>query len=152
MIVRRATLDDLSQYLELAVQFHAACPVRDAVPFDPSGFADFFASALQQNNMAIWCAEHDGKLMGIAGAIHYGLYFSPTSTVAQELWWFVAPPARGTAIGRRLKTALEEWAKEQGAVAVFMIALEDDAVAKVSDIYLRNGYRPMERTFFKEVS
>ena len=40
-------------------------------------------------------------------------------------------------------------AKENGAAAIFMIALDDDRVEKTSKFYARAGYKPLERTFAK---
>jgi hypothetical protein len=46
---------------------------------------------------------------------------------------------------------IEVWAKEKNAVALFMIALEDERAKKMEKLYNRAGFRPMERTFIKEV-
>ena len=48
-----------------------------------------------------------------------------------------------------LYKTLEDWAKENGAAAIFMIALDDDRVEKTSKFYARAGYKPLERTFAK---
>jgi hypothetical protein len=47
---------------------------------------------------------------------------------------------------------IENWAKERNASALFMIALEDDRAAKMEKLYVRAGFKPMERTFIKEVT
>ena len=47
---------------------------------------------------------------------------------------------------------LEQWAQEKGAKALFMIALEDDRAAKMEKVYARAGFKPLERTFIKEVT
>jgi hypothetical protein len=48
--------------------------------------------------------------------------------------------------------AIEAWANEQGVSALFMIALEDERAPQMEKLYARKGFRPMERTFFKEVA
>ena len=62
---------------------------------------------------------------------------------------FVTPEARGSGAGQALYKTLEDWAQENGAAALFMIALDDDRVEKTSKFYARAGFKPMERTFIK---
>jgi GNAT superfamily N-acetyltransferase len=80
------------------------------------------------------------------------MYFSPSHFVAQELWWWLAPEARGHGAGQAMYDAIEAWANEQGVSALFMIALEDERAPQMEKLYTRKGFRPMERTFFKEVA
>lgn len=152
MIVRRATAEDSEQYSRMAAAFHAASPIHSAVPFDSDGFANFFLSAIANPDMGVWATEKDGKLIGIAGALCYPMYFSPSHRVAQEIWWYLSPEARGSGAGKQMYDAIEAWAKEQGATALFMIALEDKRSDKMAKLYMRQGFIPMERTFFKEVA
>lgn len=151
MIVRRATAEDLPQYAVLARSFHAASPMHNVIPFDAEGYAQFYLRALEQSNVGLWLAEIDAEVVGIAGALLYPMYFSPDSLVAQELWWWLTPKSRGSGAGAKMFKQIEDWAKENGAAAVFMIALEDSRAKKMERLYARAGFRPMERTFIKEV-
>lgn len=151
-MVRRAIAEDLEQYLRLGAAFHNASPVHSAVPFDYEGFTNFFLAAIYNPTMGLWAAEVNGRLVGVAGALCYPMYFSPSHKVAQELWWYLTPEARGSGIGKQMFSAIELWAKEQGATALFMIALEDERSPAMEKLYLRQGFKPMERTFFKEVA
>jgi hypothetical protein len=47
---------------------------------------------------------------------------------------------------------IESWATTKSATALFMIALEDERVGKMANLYARKGFRPMERTFMREVA
>ena len=152
MIVRRAVAADLDKYVVLAETFHAASPMKDAAKFDVKGYGDFFLSSLENDSLGIWLSEIDGEMVGICGAILYPLYFSPSSLVAQELWWWLTPKARGTGAGKMMFTQLEMWAKERNASSLFMIALEDDRAGKMEKLYVRAGFKPIERTFMKEVT
>ena len=152
MIVRRATAADLPEYVVLGRRFHAASPVSTAIPFDPEGFGIFYLNALQNPDAGLWLAEQDGKMIGGAGAIIYPMFFSPSNFVVQELWWWLEPEARGTGAGKMMYQAIEDWAVENEAKAMFMLALEDTNVSKMANLYARKGYKPMERTFIKEVA
>ncbi len=131
--------------------FHAASPMHNVIAFDNEGYAQFFLSAVKQPTIGVWLAEINNEVVGIAGALLYPMYFSPNTLVAQELWWWLAPEARGSGAGAKMFKQIEDWAKENGAAAIFMIALEDSRAKKMEHLYARAGFRPMERTFIKEV-
>lgn len=152
MIVRKATETDLPQYLTLAQAFHTASPMHGAIEFDVPGYSQFYLSSLENDNVGIWLAEIDGAIVGICGAIAYPLYFNPSALVVQELWWWLTPASRGSGAGGQMFKQIDQWAKEKNASALFMIALEDNRAKKMENLYLRAGFRPMERTFIKEVT
>ena len=150
-MIRKAIAADLPGYVHLARQFHAASPMHGAIDFDDNGYANFFLTAITNPDMGVWLAEIDDEMVGIAGALAYPMYFSPTNRVAQELWWWMTPKARGNGAAKQMFGAIEQWAAEKGVKAVFMIALEDERSKKMENVYARAGYKPMERTFIKEV-
>ena len=151
MIVRKATETDLPKYLILAQEFHAASPVHASIKCDVPGYSQFYLSSLHNEGVGIWLAEIDNEVVGICGAVAYPLYFNPSAIVVQELWWWLTPAARGSGAGKAMFKEIERWAKEKQATALFMIALEDIRAKKMENLYIRAGFRPMERTFVKEV-
>ena len=152
MIVRKATESDLPKYLVLGECFHVASPMHNVIDFDPVGYSNFYLTSLQNDSVGIWLAEADDVIVGIAGAVAYPLYFNPSALVVQELWWWLTPASRGTGVGGKMFKQIESWAEEKNASALFMIALEDDKALKMEKLYVRAGFRPMERTFIKEVT
>ena len=152
MIVRKATETDLPQYLVLAQAFHAASPMHGSIEFDVPGYSQFYLSSLQNDSVGIWLAEIEGQIVGICGAVAYPLYFNPAALVVQELWWWLTPASRGSGAGGQMFKQIEQWAKEKNAAALFMIALEDNRAKKMENLYIRAGFKPMERTFIKEVT
>ena len=152
MIVRNAIAEDLPRYLPLAQAFHAASPMHGVIPFDVNGFSNFFLQAVQNSNLGVWLAEDDGVVIGITGALFYPMYFSPTSMVVQELWWWLTPESRGKGAGQAMYKTIESWASAKGAVALFMIALEDERADKMANLYAQKGFRPMDRTYIREVA
>lgn len=152
MIVRKAIETDLPKYIVLAESFHMASPMHGVIDFDPEGYAHFFTTSLQNDSVGIWLAEIDNEIVGICGAIMYPLYFNPSALVVQELWWWLTPASRGSGAGGQMFKQIEQWAKEKNASALFMIALEDARVKKMENLYIRAGFKPMERTFIKEAT
>jgi GNAT superfamily N-acetyltransferase len=150
--VRKAIATDLEQYVKLAQDFHDASPMHGVADFDEQGYSNFFLQSIIDPNVGIWLAEIDNEIVGITGALVYPLYFSPTNLVAQELWWWLTPASRGSGAGGKMFKQIEQWAQEKGAKALFMIALEDDRAAKMEKVYARAGFKPLERTFIKEVT
>lgn len=149
VVVRPIAEADLPAYLEMAAAFHKDCPVRDLMPFDPEGTAEFLTNLIGNENFRAVIAEVDGKPVGITGAALYPMFFSPENFVVQELWWWLSPDHRGSGVAQRMYKDIENWAMDSGAVAVFMIALHNDNVERMAKLYSRSGFRPMERTFMK---
>jgi GNAT superfamily N-acetyltransferase len=150
--VRRAVAEDFANYLQLAKRFHTASPMHNVISFDENGYSDFFHAALENDDIGMWAAVAADGIVGIAGALAYPMYFSPTNKVVQELWWWLDPTARGSGAGKEMFHQIELWAAEKNAVALFMIALEDNRAKKMENLYVRAGFRPMERTFMREVA
>jgi GNAT superfamily N-acetyltransferase len=147
--VRAATIDDMPSYMDLAEAFVATTPVSHIVPFDREGTAAFVEGALDSENMIVLVAEDAGELIGITAAIAYPMYFNPSKLVAQELWWYIKPDARGGAASKLLFQEIEKWGKSKQAEAMFMVALDNDRVTTMAKMYGRLGYAPTERVFVK---
>jgi GNAT superfamily N-acetyltransferase len=150
--VREATDADLSEYLKLSADFHAASPMQRVCEFEPEGFKEFVLAAIDNPDICILLAELNGEIVGITGGIVYPLYFSPSHKVSQELWWWLTPAARGSGVGNKMFKHLQLWSKERGAKTIFMIALEDERAEKMEKVYCRAGFEPMERTFMKGIA
>ena len=150
--VREATESDLSEYVKLSADFHAASPMQKVCEFEPEGFKEFVLAAIDNPDICILLAELNGEIVGITGGIVYPLYFSPSHKVSQELWWWLTPAARGSGVGNKMFKHLQLWSKERGAKTIFMIALEDERAEKMEKVYCRAGFEPMERTFMKGIA
>ena len=150
--VREATDADLSEYVKLSADFHAASPMQKVCEFEPEGFKEFVLAAIDNPDICILLAELNGEIVGITGGIVYPLYFSPSHKVSQELWWWLTPAARGSGVGNKMFKHLQLWSKERGAKTIFMIALEDERAEKMEKVYCRAGFEPMERTFMKGIA
>lgn len=147
--VRRAEPADLPSCLDLTARFHAASPISDVAPFDRDGMAVTLKEMLVNPRAGVWLAVQDDRPVGIAGALLYPLYFNPAHEVVQELFWWLNPEARGSGAGEKLFQSVQDWAKDNGASVIFMVALDDDRVDKMDKFYRRAGFNPMERTYMK---
>lgn len=125
--------------------------MKGVAEFDPVGIRAFLARLLENDDALVLVAELDGEIVGITACLLYPLYFSPGYSVVQELWWWLTPEARGNGIGKNLFGEIERWARGKNAKAIFMIALEDERAETMEKIYVQAGFRPLERTFIKEL-
>jgi N-acetylglutamate synthase-like GNAT family acetyltransferase len=149
--VRLAKKSDKAGIIEQARAFFAASPMGQRVDFDEVGFAAFLDHVETSDAAQVWVVDKDGEVVGIAGAMAFPLYFAPSVTVAQELFWWIDPVERGTSAGAQLMFEIEGWAEQIGASQLFMIALENDRAATMERVYSRRGFSPIERTFTKEI-
>jgi len=147
--VRPATVEDIPCYMDLAAAFVATTPVNHLIPFDRECTAAFVEGALENENMIVLVAEDAGELIGITAAIAYPMYFNPAKLVAQELWWYIKPDARGGTASKLLFQEIEKWGMSKQAAAMFMVALDNDRVDTMVKMYGRLGYTPTERAFVK---
>jgi hypothetical protein len=135
--------------MDLAAAFVATTPVNHLIPFDRECTAAFVEGALDNEDMIVLVAEDAGELIGITAAIVYPMYFNPAKLVAQELWWYIKPDARGGTASKLLFQEIEKWGMGKQAAAMFMVALDNDRVETMVKLYGRLGYAPTERTFVK---
>jgi len=150
LIIRRATEKDLDKYHDLLDDFHKASPIHNIALHDPIKTREFLKTALQNDDIILLLGELNDEIVGVTACMLYTLYFSQY-VVGHELWWWLTPTARGSGVGKALFDGIQKWAKDKGANALFMIALEDDRAKGMEKLYSRAGFKPLERTFIKEL-
>lgn len=117
--------------------FHEAIFIRDWSHYVTIGAGTFIA------------AFEEGRIIGfIGGLIHPD---SPTGDLhASESFWFVGKGHRG--IGLMLFAAFEQWAVAAGAARIAMVHLENEqSNTRLSELYIKHGYRKTETIYVKEV-
>jgi len=150
--VSNFTLSDLDDYLKLMETFHKNSTIKNQVTFDKKSCISLLTNCITNPDTVILCCKDNNKLVGITGGLLFPLYFNQNYKVVQELWWWVEEHKRGSDCGKLLYNALEKWANEKKANAMFMIALEDEKVETMSKVYKRKGFTGIERTFIKELT
>ena len=140
MIIRKAKLEDLEVYNELLKDFHKASPMDGVVAFSPEGCLQFLHASVTNESVLLLVAEIGGEIVGVTSAVLYPMYFNPDALVAQELWWWLTPSARGSGAGNLMFKELEQWSKDKGASVLFMIALEDERANAMEKVYARAGF------------
>jgi GNAT superfamily N-acetyltransferase len=139
-VIRRATADDAGRLVEMGQRFVAETEYSGLIAARPECLAQTVASVLENPNGVVLVSGSDASVTGMIAMLAYNHPFSGERTAFEVVWW-VEPEARGD--GVRLLRAAEDWAKEQGATAVQMVAPND----RVGALYQRLGYAPVETSF-----
>lgn len=149
VLVRLANQDDVSQMVALGEKFHAKSSLAEFGSFVPSDFSKMIEAILcAQAKGALFVADGENGLVGMAGAVYFPLYFNFSVMVAQEVFLWAEMPG----LGMRLLGALEANAIENG-VSGFMTGsiagLREEAVGRA---YRMRGYRPVENSYMRKLS
>ena len=124
MIVRRAIITDEPDLVRMGEAFWSETPLSVISQFNPEYLVNFIRGASVEPSAAIWVVEEGGCVIGSVAGMVYPLFFSG-DLVAQEIFWWVDPNARGSEAGKLLFDSLMDWAKKCGAKALSMIAIEN---------------------------
>lgn len=137
-MIRKATVSDIPRLLEMGQKFADKAGLTDHVGYDPESMAATFRAMIEGENYII--------LIGESGAIGGGYAphpFNHKHLIAQEVFWW----SEGRE-GLRLLAAFEDWAREH-CHSLGMITLEAVSADRVSELYRRKGFKPLERSFIK---
>lgn len=125
-----------------AERFHGEADIGGV--FDPTALMRTLQAV---KSTVIGLFDDEGKMVGaLAGVITP--HFLTTDHLAQELLWYVAPEHRGNLKAGKMLSAFMEWAKDNGATAIAMVALNksNDSVGK---LYIKRGFKSVETQFLK---
>jgi GNAT superfamily N-acetyltransferase len=128
--------------------------------FDESGlpgqlkvdtWIEFWEESFRNNTGKMWIFEHQGEFCGALA----GLFFvNPVNGMltASELLWYVKPEWRGNTGGTALYRAFEKEAWERGAGMLAVAHLLEGGTPDIlRRFYLREGFKPVEKTYMKEL-
>ena len=140
-IIREATIEDLPEIVRMGLLF---CEQAELEP-DVDSLIETVHDLLDADLGILLIG--DGAM---AGALAYPMYMNRTIIAAQEMFWWVDEDKRAGGAGKALMTALEEWAKRLGAKRMTMIGLESSP-AYIDGFYRKNGYLPLEISYWKDL-
>ena len=134
-LVRAATHADIAECLPMARSFFDESGMAGVTEYDQGCAIATLRQLIDSRHGALFVAGSD-RLVGMAGALAYPMYFNTAHLSAQELFWWVAPERRGGTVGVRLMQALEKWARGMGCRTLTMVCLPIDGPAQSH--YARN--------------
>lgn len=144
MTVRMATTADRGAIVRLLKDAHAAATDMPVEWSTVHAHANAVRHETETNLFSLVYAPA-GKPLGVLMASAQPHPFGPVNYAAETVWW-IAPEARGRAANAMLD-AYETWAAQQGCAFCQMAALI--SFPQAERIYLRRGYRLIERHYLK---
>lgn len=148
-MIRLATVDDIASVLVLLEKFWRDTGTQVYGTFDGPGAAAIVAKLIELDEGAIFLSESG---QSGAGFFVSPSLWSPSRLHAQEVFWWVHPEERGGGLGKTLRVAGEDWAREYGANAMTMVALANERQSKMHSIYSKAGYQKTETHYVKGLS
>lgn len=147
-MIRRATAGDIPEMVQLGTEFHAEY-LAGPIPYDPHSASAFLREMVHRPEAGIFLIDHNLEVRGMAAAVIAPVFLNFHHKSASEMFWFVRKAHRKTFDSLRLFKALEDWAREQGATTMTMIALATNP--GVSAIYERRGYKLQESNYVRSL-
>ena len=129
-----ATEADLPRILEYAKAFHGYSP-WSRYPMDEAATETYARNVMSGG--VILLSE-----TGMIGGLLSPVPFAPGLVVGVELFWWG---------DGHLKRDFEVWCRERGAKAVQFSALADDRSDIMARLFRRDGYRPVETGYLKDL-
>ena len=148
-IIRKATIDDLDQIVEMANRFIAFAPHLSLIKHSADDIVNTVKSVLESG--IIFVIDVDGKAVGVLAAMMTSVWYSPSTKLAAEIMWWVNEEHRGTIASIKLLRTYEKWALDNGANLIAMSDLVIEGQEPVGTTLNRLGYEMSERTYIKGV-
>lgn len=145
-MIRRAEVADVDAIVEMGQAFLNGTPYKNYLANDPTQMRAVVDMLMGAVDGLVLVAEQGGRLCGMIGMLIFP-HFLSGERVAGELFWWVAPDARGS-LGIRLLRQAEAWAQSKAVAHVQMIAPDP----RVGLIYERLGYHQIETAYFRRLA
>jgi len=152
-------VDGTSHIAELGHgEIHLAAPVMRTFyeegnlpgEFDEDNFTRSMATLVRSGAGAVFIHGAKRKPDGGCGIILFP-DLNTGDLIASETFWYVMPHARGGFAAVSMLSAMEDWARRNGAVRFSMSHLSGENSARIKRSYSRLGFREMETQFIKEL-
>jgi GNAT superfamily N-acetyltransferase len=142
-LIRNGTQRDKDAVLRMAKKFYSECGYEAHIEYDYDSCSALYEMCLDMGLCSV--AEVDGELVGFVIGLKSPFLMNQNYSIGAEVAWWVEPEHRG--LGLKLLRHIEQSAKDQGLKMWSMMCLESMEPEKVSEIYLKSGYKPTERSF-----
>ena len=149
LTIRPLTVDELPWCVESGQAFYRemALPGR----FIPAVFLATWGRYYALEMGIVIAALRDEQVLGVIGGLCFHDQNDGRLCVA-EVFWFLHQAARQGRTGLRLLAALEDWAREIGAGEILMMCLMGYQEDRLGQLYIHQGYAPLEVVYRKALT
>lgn len=148
MTTQKLTLDTLHEVQGIGHAFTAEVNYPGGFVF--SAFSQLWETLLKADMGVIFVIRDGPKVVAALGCSFVPDGFNGRLT-ACENWWFVLKEYRGSGIAIQLFDAFEAEAARRGAQKLLMGRLETPQAEKLERLYVSRGFKPLEKTFVKDL-
>jgi predicted N-acetyltransferase YhbS len=147
--IREAQPNDLNALLDMGREFFEHSGNAKFTTFDePSLTATLIGLMSGVPNGCVLVAELDGKVVGMAGCVVFPFYANFSTSIGQEVFFWVSPAHRGV-VGDALLDELEDTAMRKGAKVFINANIAGERDKAFARYYRRRGCVPAEQTHIK---
>jgi hypothetical protein len=150
-VIRHATFEDAEQIAYLGCMFHEQAFGNDILEYDIDDCIVSLEGFIGQPNFICMVADVGGRFVSFGSLILSPVYFNHSHISCEELFWWADPESNYPGIGMKLKKAMEEEAKDRGALSIQMKSISALNGERMANLYIRNGYKPSENSFIKRL-
>lgn len=144
--IRDANLNDLDKLLSELKSFASFYGTKLSL-FGDVGYSKSALSAMIQDHLFLVCEKED-DIVGFISGLRSPHIYNPEIKVITESFWWVNEEYRGSRAGLKLLDSFIERAKQEADWVI--CTLEDNSPVR-DDVFIRRGFRPVERSFLLEV-
>jgi len=138
--IRKAEPTDVGRLIEMGERFVSETTYSKHISVNPERLGTTIMNLATNPDAVILVSEHGDRVDGMIAMLIYDHPYSGLRTAFEVVWW-VDPEARGR--GRKLLDAAENWARENGAKAVQMVAPNP----RIGALYEGLGYTLVEASY-----
>ena len=141
--IRHAVEEDIEQIVEMGKEFWELTPFTIiGIEYRPDSIAELLQILIEDHYLVV--VDSDVGLIGCVGFFIVPFVFNKDYSVAQELFFWVAPSVRG--VGSQLLEAVEKDLKD----IVDVVAMgELQTSTKLEEFYKKRGYIKTESVYSK---
>lgn len=148
MLIREANPDiDFDELIEIGHKFFEFNIYRHQTTIDEASLVRTFTQLCIDGVLLV--VEHEGKVIGTAGAFIAPLYWNNHFMQGLEAFWWINEEFRSSGVGETLRSCLQEAAKQKGAHFWNMIALRESMHDRVCKHYELAGMLHVETVYMK---
>lgn len=148
MTLEKLTIETLADVQDIGHAFTAEVDYPGGFVF--SAFANLWETLLTANIGVIFVIRDGSRVVAALGCSFIPDGFNGRLT-ACENWWFAHKEYRGAGIAIQLFDAFEDEATKRGAQKLLMGRLETPQAEKLERLYVSRGFKPLEKTFVKDL-
>jgi len=111
---RKATMEDIAQILHLAKEYYDELNIKEyGNTFDAKSVASQAAIMISNGINALFLAEHEGKVIGMAGVSICPSYFNVNENAIHSHVVFIKKEYRNKSAIRQLVSSMKSWAENK---------------------------------------